>query len=466
MEAKMKKLIYLFIILAMLLVAIPVYAQGTTDSKAPGSWKSSIAIHNPSGGDAMVELTFYDSSGSPSPYKPEVVVQAGRTVYLYNPEDFGTLAGGQYSMVASSNQPVNIVASQRSTGPRTAGSYTGFTSDEASYDLYFPGLYKGYYTFNSELVIQNTGSASANITISFYRQSTGEPAGPPVVANVPVGASRVFAMQDLPSVPSGKLSGLISAHVNSSQPIVGVGGIWSPRVKGLFSIYNAYKEGTTSVLYVPALYNNYYNFVSALTVQNIHETLSAPIRVTYSNGRVRNATLAPNQSIEYFQPNDTQLPRGNRAGVFSAKVESLEGVPIVAFVSVEDTSKGLLASYNGAIEPTTVVNCGLVYQNYFRWFSAQTVQNVGTDPTNVTISYSVGTPGQYDRTFNNIPPNGTINIIELPQAGSKLPSGTAASAVITSSGQPIIAVTQLNNEFIYSSAPGDYLEAYTCTPVD
>ena len=368
-------------------------------------------------------------------------------------------------MVASSNQPVNIVASQRSSGPRTAGSYTGFTSEEASYDLYFPGLYKGYYTFDSELVIQNTGSANANITINFFRQSTGASAGAPVVATIPVGASRVFSLQDLPSVPSGNVSGLISAHVTSSERIVGVGGIWSPRVKGLYSIYNAYANGTTGTLYVPALYNKYYNFVSALTIQNIDETASAQIRVTYSNGQVRNTVLSPNQSIEYFQPNDKQLPSGNTNGVFSAKVESLSGVPIVAFVSIEDVSKGLLASYNGAFEPTTVVNCGLVYQDYFKWFSAQTVQNVGTSPTNVTISYSAGTPGQYDRTFTNIPPNGTINIIELAGAGSTLPNGTSASATITSSGQPIIAVTQLNNEYIFRTSPGDYLEAYTCTPV-
>lgn len=462
----MKKVFYLFLIVVMLSLAVPVYAQGTTVSKAPGSWKSSVAIYNPGTSDALVELTFFDSSGTPSLYNPEIVVGAGRTVYLYNPEDFGTLAGGQYSMVASSNQPVNIVASQRSTGPRTAGSYTGFTSEEASNDLYFPGLYKGYYTFNSELVIQNTGSASANITISFFRQSTGEAAGAPVVATIPVGASRVFALQDLPTVPSGNLSGLISAYVSSSQPVVGVGGIWSPRVKGLFSIYNAYTQGTTDVIFVPALYNRYYNFVSALTVQNIDDTQNASIRVTYSNGVVREKVLSPNQSIEYYQPNDTMLPSGNTAGVFSAKVQSLNSVPIVAFVSIEDKAKGLLASYNGAIDATTSVNCGLVYQDYFKWFSAQTVQNVGTTPTNITVSYSVGTPGQYNRTFLNVPPNGTINIIEKPNAGSLLPNGTAASAMITSSGQPIIAVTQLNNEFIYPSSPGDYLEAYTCTPVN
>jgi hypothetical protein len=450
----------------MLSLAVPVLAQGTTLSKAPGSWKSSVAIYNPGSSDALVELTFFNSAGNPSPYNPEIFVGAGRTVYLYNPEDFGTLAEGQYSMVASSNQPVNIVASQRSSGPKTAGSYTGFKSEEASNDLYFPGLYKGYYTFNSELVIQNTGTANADIVINFFWQSTGAAAGAPVVATIPKGASRVFTLQDLPSVPSGNVSGLVSAHVSSSQPVVGVGGIWSPRVKGLYSIYNAYTKGTTSVLYAPALYNNYYNFVSALTVQNIDETASAPIRVTYSNGQVRNTVLSPNQSVEYFQPNDKQLPSGNTNGVFSAKVESLSGIPIVAFVSIEDVSKGLLASYNGAMEPTTSVYCGLVYQSYFTWFSAQTVQNVGNSPTNITISYSVGTPGQFDRTFNNIPPNGTINIIELPQAGSKLPNGTAASAVITSSGQPIIAVTQLNNEYIYSSNPGDYLEAYTCSPVN
>jgi hypothetical protein len=201
-----------------------------------------------------------------------------------------------------------------------------------------------------------------------------------------------------------------------------------------------------------------------LTVQNIDSSQSASIKITYSNGIVRTTTLGPNQSKEFYQPNDSNLPKGNSKGYFSAKVESTNGVPIVALVNVEDKGKGLLASYNASMGSSTSLNCPLIYKNYFNWFSAETVQNVGSSSTNITIHYSIGN-GAYDRTFTNIPPNGTINIIELKNAGSKLPDGSAVSATISSSSQPIISVVQLNNEIIYPSAPGDYLEAYTCSPI-
>jgi len=464
----MKKLLSFILVIILAGVATPVFAQGgTTESDAPGTWKSTISIFNSNPETpASVTLDFFEPSGVTIVHtEGPLSISPGETLYLYSPANFAGLGSGQYSVVVSSSVPVTVVASQRSTSPRSGGAYTGISSDETSTDLFFPGLYKDYYTFNSELILQNTSSTEADVTVNFFLQSTGASAGAPLVDTIPPMGSMVFSLQDLPSVPSGKINGLISAHVESSQPIVGVGDIWSPRVNGIFSNYNPFINGTTDELFMPALYKYYYNFVSALTVQNIDEVENADIKVTYSNGTTRTATLSPNQSIEYFQPNDPNLPSGKTSGVFSAKVESLNNVPIVAFVTVEDIRKGLLGSYNAAVNATTQVNCSLIYQDYFDWFNATTVQNVGTAPTDITIKYSVGNPGEYDRTFTNVPPNGTINIIELPHAGSKLPDGTVASAIVESSGEPIIAVVQMNNEVVYPSKPGDYLEAYTCIPV-
>ena len=462
----MKKFVALLILVISLVTVMPVSAQGSSGSSAPGNWTSSISIFNTGAEEAIVTLTFYDSDGvAAAIHTIDPPIPANGSVYLYSSE-FTELPDGEFSLVVSSSQPVTTVASQTSTSPRTAGAYSGFGASETSTSLFFPGLYNSYYTFNSELVLQNTTSTAAEISINFYKQLTGEIIDT-VTATIPGNATRVFYLHDLPTVPSGNYDGLISAQVSSDQPIVGITDIWSPRVFSLFSNYNGFISGTTDTLYAPALYKYYYNFVSALTIQNIDssaEPQDAEVRITYSNGVVRTATLAPYQSREFYQPNDTSLPSGNSSGVFSAKVESVNNVPIVALVSVESKAKGLLASYNASTSASTSLNCPLVYRDYFKWFSAETVQNVGTEATDITITYSVG-DGAYIRTFYNVPPNGTINIIELENAGSLLPSGTAASAIITSSGQPIISVVQLNNELVYPSAPGDYLEAYTCSPV-
>ena len=103
------------------------------------------------------------------------------------------------------------------------------------------------------------------------------------------------------------------------------------------------------------------------------------------------------------------------------------------------------------------MNVPVVLKSFYNWFSAQTVQNVGSASTDITITYADG----HSKAFTGVPANGTVNIIELDSAGSVLPDGSSISAVITSSGEPIVAVVQENSEVMYGATPGDYLLAYT-----
>jgi hypothetical protein len=243
--------------------------------------------------------------------------------------------------------------------------------------------------------------------------------------------------------------------VTSDKDLAGVANIWNSAGNGQFSDYNAFTSGSTSTIYAPALYNSYFNFNSALTIQNIDSSVAAIIRVTYSNGVQENATLQVGQAKEYYQPNNTSLPSGNTNGVFSAKVDSLNSVPIVALVSVNDGQS--LASYNAAgLATANGSGCPVVLKEFFDYFSAETVQNVGSLATDITIAYASG----QNKTFTNVPPNGTINIIELANTGSVLPAVSSVSAVITSSNnQPLVTVVQENR---ITPQAGDTLLAYTC----
>ncbi len=454
----MKKVHIFSVVLVLLLSILPASAlgQGTPNTKAPGVWVSSINIQNVGSGEATVVLNFYDTNGNLAlSFNVTPNIPAGGSRSLYVPAQVPGLSDGQYSVVASSDQPLQIVVNSSSTIPAPAGAYMGVQAGETAKTLYFPGLYKNYYGFYSQVVLQNTESTNANVTLSFYKQRTGEHVTD-ITATIPPTSSRVFALQDLTAVPSGNVDGLLSLKVTSDKNLAGIANIWTSAKYGEYSDYNAFVSGSTTV-YAPALYKNYYGFVSSLTVQNLADTANN-IRVTYSNGVTETKELAPFQAFEYYQPNNPALPSGNVSGVFSAKVESLDGKPIVVLVNVEDKTKGSLASYNGASQATTAVNCPVVLKAFYNWFSAQTVQNVGTDSTNITITYATG----HTRTFNNVPPNGTVNIIELAGAGSVLPDGSSVSAVISSSGQPIVAVVQENSNVRYSTTPGDYLLAYTC----
>lgn len=454
----MKKLITLIMLVAFLLPMSTAYAQdSTTASAAPGTWVSSINIQNPSDSDASVSLEFFDGAGtSIFTFVVTPVIPAGGSRSLYVPTDIAGLASGQYSVVASSDVEVNVVVNSSSTSPYTAGAYTGLQSAETGTTLYFPGLYKNYYGFYSEVVLQNAGTADANISIQFYNQKTGATVGSPFTNIVKPGASLVTTLANLSALPSGNADGIFSAKVTSDQPLAGVASVWTNAMHGEFSNYNAFIGGATDAV-VPALYKNYYNFVSSLTIQNLGAA-DAAVTITYSNGTEDTATLTPNQAKEFYQPNNPALPSGNSAGVFSAKISADQ--PVVAIVNIEDKVKGLLASYNGATVVTDTVLCPVVMKEFYGWFSAQTVQNVGTLATDVTITYANG----MTRSFAGIDPNETVNIIELTNAGSILPATSSLAATITSSnGQPLVAVVQENSDTRYTQAAGDYLLSYTCS---
>ncbi len=449
----MKKFIYALLLVVLIIPSSFAFA----DSSAPGAWVSSINIQNPSATAADVTLLFYDAAGVLKltfPVTPSIPAGGSRSLYL--PTDVVALTNGQFSVIAQSTTEVNIVVNSSSTVPYTAGAYTGLQAADIGTTLYFPGLYNNYYGFYSELVIQNTSTLPANLSVQFYNQATGAAVGAPYTHSLPAAASAVFTLNLLsPALPSGNTSGLYSAKVTSNVAIGGIANIWSAAKYGEFSDYNAFADGSlTSV--VPALYKFYYNFVSSLTVQNI-ETTNADVTITYSNGTTETATILPNQAKEFYQPNNPLLPSGNTSGVFSAKISSTKKV--VALVNVEDKTKGLFASYNGARNPTNTVLCPVVMKAFYQWFSAETIQNVGTLPTNITVTYASG----LTRTFLNVPANGTINVVELATAGSILPDVSSLAATITSSGQPLVAVVQENSNERYSSAPGDYLLAYTCS---
>jgi hypothetical protein len=462
MKKSLFTILSLVMVLSMTLVSTAYADPGsTTGTSAPGSWASSINIQNTGTTDATVDLLFYDGTGKLiTDFQVTPVIGAGKSRSLYIPTDVSGLVGGQYSVVAQSTSPLQIVANASSTVPYTAGAYNGLQSTDVGTDLFFPGLYNTYYGFSSEMAIQNTTATTANITLKFFNQGTGAQVGSTIADTIPGNGTKTYSLASLAGIPTGNSAGLLSAQIHSDQIIGGVGNIWTSALHGEFGDYDGVVSGSTAAVYVPALYNNYYNFVSSLTVQNLSTTTVAHAVVTYSNGHTATADIAANQSVQFYQPNDAALPSGNSAGVFSASVTSTNNQPLVAIVNVEDKSKGSFASYNGANSAGTTVSCPVVMKAYYDWFTAETVQNVGTSPTDITVTYASGETN----TFKGVPANGTINVIELASAGAVLADKSSVSATFTSTGgQKIVAVVQENSSARYTANPGDYLLAYTCT---
>ena len=466
---KALKQLALFGLLSLTLVlgVSSIAAQGQPGTDAPGVWGSSINLQNTGTGTATITIQFYDSSGTlVHTYTPDPLA-AGGAVSIYVPGVVTGLASGQYSAVVSSDQPViasvNTGSTNSATAPWTSFAYDGFDQSQAGTTLYFPGNYKNYYNFYSEIVVQNTGSSTATLTGTFKKAD-----GTVIASNVAMGtlapnASKTFPMSAFSQLPSGNADGLFGAVISSDQPIVGVANIWREQPTNGTASYSGFTGGS-STLYAPALYKEYYGFGSALTIQNVG-TGTATGTVTYSNGTTKNFSLAEGAAIEFYQPADPALPGGNTNGVFAASVTATSGQVVgLVSLSIPTGTNGDFASYNVPSSAATSVNIPNVNSDYYGFFSAVTVQNTDTSQsTNVTITYADNT----SRTFNNIPPGGVVNIIHLNGAGDTLPDKTSTSAVVSSSnGVNLVAVIQHNtasgvNGYDPSKVPSDFLQAVT-----
>lgn len=449
--------------LAAFIVLLFVFAASTSaQTGAPGEWGSSINLQNTGTGVAAVTITFYDSAGSViTSYEPTPLAVGG-AVSIFVPALVTGLDSGQYSAVVSSNEPViasvNTASTNSAAPPWTSFAYDGFDPSQSGNVLYFPGNYKNYYNFYSELVIQNTGSTTANVTGTFKNA-----AGVVIAADVDMGtvapnAAKTYKMADITSLPSGNTNGLFGAVISSDQPIVGVANIWRTMPTNGAASYSGFNGGSSS-LFAPALYKQYYGFASALTIQNVG-TGNAVGTVTYSNGTVDNFNLVEGAAKEFYQPANANLPSGNTAGVFAAKIEATSGEVVgLVSLSIPAGTNGDFASYNVPDVASTSVSIPNINSDYYGFFSAVTVQNTGDTATDVTITYANGT----SREFSNVAAGGVVNILHLNNAGDILPNQTSTSATVTAAN-PLVAVIQHNtasgvNGYNPAKVPSDFLLA-------
>lgn len=481
-----KRLIVASLTLALLLSSLAfggkqAFAQRDTTA-APGVWSSAILIQNTGTGDADVTVDFYNNAGVlVKTYTPSAL-SAGRSVTIFVPVDVADLTAGQYSAVVSSSQPV--VASvqtssvSQSAQPWTAFAYEGVSAANTGTRLFFPGNYRNYFSFNSELVIQNAGDADTTLTAQFFN-AAGTSLGTVNLGTLARNTAKTYAMSTDPlfaALPSGNTGGIFGAVVTSSGgvPVAGIANIWRTTPTNMTASYNGFTTGSTS-LYAPSLTNNFFGFASALTIQNVDQSATANVTITYSNGTTENFQLGPNAARDFYQPANTNLPRGNTNGSFSARVTTTGGsiVGLVSFSAPPELNNnravGDFASYNALPTATASVNVPNILSNFFGYFTNVTVQNTGSDPTNITLTYE----GGQTWTINNVPANGTANFTHLNPNGSSvlnpLPTRSSVSGILSSSnGQPLVAVIQHNTErsvagYNAAKLPSDFLQAFTAT---
>ena len=468
-----RKLVALAIALLLLLGLTPMaLAQYTYP------WYTSYMIQNlDTSNQANVVVAYYDSSGNHiSGADKSLTIPAGGQVTVVQYTDDPSL-NGVYSAVVSSDRPVAVIVNQQTAPPGLSymdstppfASYTGFESGSTQVTL--PEIMYNWYGYYTEFFVQNVGSGSANVGVTYYPGLAGASGVTENVA-VPQYASHQFSQKNMSSLgaPSGTYAGRFigSAVITSTQPVVAVVNEHNEGAQKLFT-YNGFSAGSTDLV-APSILRGHYGWYTSLSIANPSLSQTAHVTITYyadtqyslpSNLRgttvVKTFTIDPGKSLTRYDgtgaspTTDPSLSDLTSFTRFFGTARIQSDIPVVAKVNQENDS-GNAEAYNciDASTASTKVVVPLIQADFYGFYTSLTVQNMASSAGTITITYT--SDGSYSSPTNtsiqvvhNIAANGQFNSWEggISTTGDVHNSGTFTrfngSAVIESD-VPIVAI--------------------------
>lgn len=294
--------------------------------------------------------------------------------------------------------------------------------------------------FITSITYQNVGTATANITFTFYPTSGG----------TPISFSRTLAANAGASLNVGStselsgFSGQGSAVISSDQPIVAtvVQLPQNPSVRNR-PLSNGFgsNDGSTNVLIATVLKNTF-NQTTKFSIQNADTT---NVSVTLRFFAVGSATPTHTETFSLVQGTARFFDAGTISQLGpsfngSATIEATGKVVATAIEATTDTSykvsafEGVAQGSNTVYMPSALCNFGSTQQR-----SAYAVQNTSTtNSATVTVTYKDTNNNTVATQTATIPANAKFSFQTCSASG--IPNNFSGSATITSSGAPIVAI--------------------------
>lgn len=446
----MKKISILFLVLAL---AISSFGIASAAAPAPGGpFASAFYVQNVSDTDATCIFVFYDSAGDTAYYSDEFAVGGNSNYEVYTP-NLTDLASGSYSAVVSCDQPAQAIVNFSDSN--SAASHSGVSVPADTW--YMPNLYDNFYTYYSNVYVQNATANPIDITLEVYGPDPANPSNIIMVydetqTNVPGFASAIFDQEGLAELGNNKsYSGKIIATGDVATVVNIYGG---PSNIQLYS-YNGFAGGALKA-FVPALYSKFYGFDTEMKIQNVGGA-DAHVTITYSTGLTQTVTLKPNTGAGYYTPNI--LPNANKQ--YTAIVESDQEIVVVVN---ESNALNKAATYNGLIFGSDKVSIPVVMKNFYGYDTDVNCVNVGDASTDVTITYTIlGNPTTYSTTKTGVAAGASAAFYTPadPALATVTTTNKKMSAIVTTTGEELNCIVNESHRTL----TGDTLYSYNAFPV-
>ena len=301
--------------------------------------------------------------------------------------------------------------------------------------------------FITSITYQNVGTATANITFTFYPTS-----GSPISFNRTLAANAGASLHVGQTSELSGFSGQGSAVISSDQPIVAtvvqLPQNASVRNRPLSNGFGS-NDGSNNVLIATVLKNTF-NQTTKFSIQNADST-SVNVTLRFfpvgSANPIHTETFSLSVGMARFFDAGTISQLGSNFNG-SATIQASGKVVATAIEATTDSSykvsafEGVAQGSNTVYMPSALCNFGTTQQR-----TAYAVQNTSTsDAATVTVTY---------KDLNNITvatqtatiPAGAKNSFQTCSA-SGIPSNFNGSATITSTGAPIVAIGK-----VFSGSP-------------
>lgn len=394
---------------------------------------------------AAITLNAYKADGSAggTPLSDQIPANASKTYFpISNVE-----AGFSGSVVIGSNQNVagivNIMAIVNGQYVATA-AYVGRTAGAST--LRMPLLMKENGGFTTWFAVQNAGSTTTNVSVSY---SDGTSAGP---VEIKPGAAKVF-YQSLETHGAKTFAATVTS--DNDTPLVGT--VLQESTKILYAS-TAFTGGDANPQF-PLVNVNNANTRTGIQIQNIGDT-ATDVTLSYTPSAAGTPctemhTIQPGASETYtFVAFESGVPGSNcvpkEKFVGSAKVTANSAnQPLVGIANQLAPAYGeAYVSFAGSDAGSTVVMPLIMDRNsgYFTGFS---VQNVGDTTAEVTCTFQ-----NSSRTFTKVlAPGAALLDLQNGQLGERY-VGSAICAASEANAKLVGVVNQLGNR------PGDQLSVY------
>ncbi len=436
--------------------AQPTLAQSEVEAAAGvpgGPFATAFRVQNlDSSAAANCSYVMYNDNGSRAFGRELPPINPNDSAYIYTPavSDFPT---GTFAGVVSCDRQVAAVVNF--SDPNKGDAYVGTGTPRST--LYVPSAYRNYYNYYTSIRLQNASGSAQTARIEYFAPGSSTPvAGATQNVSLPANGA---ATVDQANVAQLNPNVSYAARITGSGDLaatVSIYGAPGTSVANQLYAFSAFGDGSSAPIYAPVIMRNYYGYNTATTIQNI-DSASGRVRLTYSNGTVRNFTIPGNSSQLVL---DFQEPTLQANVLYGSKIESLDGRRLIVTVNESTPATNRATTYEGQSGGGRTLVAPIVMKNYYDYNSSITCQNVGSSSTNVRITYTgPGSSVSNKQVLTNLAPGATGLIYQPAESG--IPNGFIGSATITSTASNIVCVVnQDQNLGAPASQPKDLLGAY------